>query len=217
MKRMKTILIAILLVSLIYPIKAQEDKDLEYQERRDEVITLFGDHHVSHGGYGAVTIGYSLIDNKDAIMIGGRGAWIIGHWFALGFGGLGFINDIHFDDILNQNVNLTGGYGGLVLEPIILPRIPIHISTPVLFGVGGIAYMSSYGSVDWDEPNYMTEDATSFVIIEPGVDVELNIVKFFRLGLGASYRYTSEINLYDTSPDVLNGLSYNISLKFGKF
>lgn len=214
---MRTILISILLVSLIYPLKAQEDKDLVYRDRDDEVITLFGDRHVSHGGYGAITIGYSVIDNKDAIMIGGRGAWIIGHWFAIGFGGLGFINDMNFNNVLSQNVNLTGGYGGLILEPIILPRIPVHISTPVLFGVGGIAYMTSYGSADSNEPNYMTEDATSFVIIEPGVDVELNIVKFFRLGLGASYRYTSEINLYDTSPGVLNGLSYYISLKFGKF
>lgn len=214
---MRAMMMFILLAFLSYPLKAQEDKDLEYKERRDEVITLFGDHHVSHGGYGAITIGYSQIDNMDAIIMGGRGAWIIGHWFAIGFGGLGFINDMHYNDELKQNVNLTGGYGGMILEPIILPKIPVHISTPVLFGVGGIAYMSSYGSLDWDQPNYLTEDATSFVIVEPGVEVEFNIVKFFRLALGASYRYTSDINMYDTYPDVLNGLSYNISLKFGKF
>lgn len=214
---MRAMMMFILLAFLLYPLKAQEDKDLEYKERRDEVMTLFGDHNVSHGGYGAITIGYSQIDNMDAIIMGGRGAWIIGHWFAIGFGGLGFINDMHYNAVLGQNVNLTGGYGGLVMEPIILPKIPVHISTPVLFGVGGIAYMSSYGSLDWDQPNYLTEDATSFVIIEPGVEVEFNIVKFFRLALGASYRYTSEIDLYDTYPDVLNGLSYNISLKFGKF
>jgi len=214
---MRAMMMFILLAFLSYPLKAQEDKDLEYKERRDEVITLFGDHHVSHGGYGAITIGYSQIDNMDAIIMGGRGAWIIGHWFAIGFGGLGFINDMHYNDELKQNVNLTGGYGGMILEPIILPKIPVHISTPVLFGVGGIAYMSSYGSLDWDQPNYLTEDATSFVIVEPGVEVEFNIVKFFRLALGASYRYTSDITMYDTYPDVLNGLSYNISLKFGKF
>ncbi len=214
---MRAIMMFILLAFLLYPLKAQEDKDLKYGERQDEVMTLFGDHYVSHGGYGAITIGYSLIDNMDAIMIGGRGAWIIGHWFAIGFGGLGFFNDLHYNPDLAQNVNLTGGYGGLILEPIILPRIPIHISTPVLFGVGGLAYMSSYGSAGWEDPNFLTEDATSFVIIEPGVDVELNIVKFFRLALGVSYKYTSEINLYDTPPDVLNGLTYNISLKFGKF
>ena len=214
---MKTIAILILTAFMLYPLKAQDEKDLKYEDRGDEIITLFGGHHVSHGGYGAVTIGYSTINNMDAIMIGGRGAWIIGHWFAIGFGGTGFINDMHYNNILDRNVNLTGGYGGLILEPIILPKIPIHLSTPLLFGVGGIAYMSSYGSPDWDEPDYYAEDATSFVIIEPGVEVELNVVKFFRLALGASYRYTSEIKLYDTAPDVLNGLSYNVSLKFGKF
>ncbi|KPK84535.1 MAG: hypothetical protein AMS27_09605 [Bacteroides sp. SM23_62_1] len=206
----------ILIVFLFFPIKAQEDKDLEYKERRDEVITLFGDH-VSHGGYGAFILGYSEIDNMDAIVIGGRGSWIIGHWIAIGFGGLGFINDMHYNDVLSQNVNLTGGYGGMVLEPIILPKIPVHISAPVLFGVGGVAYMSSYGSTDWDDPNYYAEDATSFLVIEPGVDIELNVIRSFRLALGVSYRYTSEINLFDTPVDALNGLSYNISLKFGKF
>ena len=118
---MRTMVIMMLSVVLLCPLKAQEDRDLDYRERQDEVITLFGDHHVSHGGYGAITIGYSMIDNMDAIMMGGRGAWIIGHWFAIGFGGLGFINDMHYNSDLNQNVNLTGGYGGLVLEPIILP------------------------------------------------------------------------------------------------
>jgi len=214
---MKTIAILILLAFILYPLKAQDDKNLEYKERPDEIVTLFGDHQVTHGGYGAITIGYSQIDNMDAIQIGGRGAWIIGHWFAIGFGGMGFINDMHYSFDLNQNVNLTGGYGGIILEPIILPKVPIHISTPVLFGIGGIAYMSSYGSVDWDEPNYFAEDATSFVMLEPGIDVEFNVVRFFRLALGVSYRYTSEINLFDTTADVLNGLSYNVSLKFGKF
>jgi hypothetical protein len=215
---MKLIALSILFAFMFCPLKAQEDKDLEYkEERHDEIITLFGDHHISHGGYGAFTVGYSMVDNKDAVQIGGRGAWIIGHWFAIGFGGMGFINDLHYSTTLNQNVNLTGGYGGIILEPIILPRIPVHISTPVLFGVGGIAYMSNYGSFEWDEPNYYPEDATSFIILEPGVDVELNVVRFFRLALGVSYRYTSEIDLFDTAPDVLDGMSYNVSLKFGKF
>ena len=214
---MKTSALLLLFAFMLYPLKAQDDRDLEFKKRPDEVITLFGNKDVSHGGYGGITVGYSGIDNRDAVLIGGRGAWIIGHWFAVGFGGTGFINDMRYSSDLNRNVNLTGGYGGMILEPVILPKVPLHISAPVMFGVGGIAYMSSSSSPEWNEPNYFAEDATSFVIIEPGVEMEFNVVRFFRLSLGVTFRYTSDINLFDTSPDVLNGLSYNISFKFGKF
>ena len=112
--------LAIILVLFILP--------LAYgQEDNNEFKTLFGDKHISHGGYGAITVNYSQIDNKDAIMIGGRGAWIIGHGFALGFAGTGFLNDYHYSDALHSNVNLAGGYGGILLEPIIFPKFPVHI------------------------------------------------------------------------------------------
>ncbi len=57
----------------------------------------------------------------------------------MGFGGTGFINDISYNNAENQYTNLTGGYGGLLLEPIILPWFPVHVSLPILFGAGGIA------------------------------------------------------------------------------
>ena len=103
------------------------------------------------------------------------------------------------------------------MEPILLPRFPIHISLPVVVGVGGIAYTTSTSYTDWFEPSYYVEDATSFLIVEPGVELEINVVKFFRVAVGAYYRYTSNITLIDTPEDVLNGYSAAITLKFGKF
>ena len=203
--------------SLLSIISAQESEDLVYEKKQNDIKTLFGEENIVHGGYGAFTFGYSEVENLSTVVMGGRGAWIIGHWFALGAGGTGFINDIRYNSQLDQNVNLAGGYGGLLLEPIILPWFPVHISIPVLFGAGGIAYVTSYGSVDMYEPPTWVEDATSFVILEPGAELELNIVRFFRLAVGVSYRFTTEIDLYDTSTFPLNGWSGNVALKFGKF
>ncbi len=216
---MKRITVILFTVLIGFPVFPQEDDFFESSRRQDELQTLFGDRPVSHGGYGALMMNYSQIDNKDAITIGARGAWIIGHSFAFGVGGTGFINDYHYNPDIDggRNVNLTGGYGGMYLEPIIFPRIPVHLSLPVMFGVGGIAYATSYNLYDWYEPDYYVEDATSFVIVEPGVELELNVVRFFRLALVVTYRYTSQIRLYDTRGDVLNGFSYGITLKFGKF
>jgi hypothetical protein len=214
---MRTIMIFVIAFSLLNMISAQESKDLVYEKKQDNIKTLFGDQTIVHGGYGAFTFGYSEIENLSTVVMGGRGAWIIGHWFALGAGGTGFINDIRYNSMLDENVNLAGGYGGLVLEPIILPWFPVHITFPVLFGAGGIAYVTSYGSNNTYDPPTWVEDAASFVILEPGAELEFNVIRFFRLSLGISYRLTTEINLYDTSTFPLNGWSGNVALKFGKF
>ena len=213
---MKRIITLIMIIQLVNPLFAQEETEKDDRVKRDEVKTLFGDQYVAHGGYGSFTIGYSEINGMDAIVMGGRGAWIVGHWFAMGFAGSGFLNDYsrNVDDI---NANLSGGYGGLLLEPILLPKLPVHISLPVVFGVGALAYTISDSYSDWSEPTYYIEDVTSFVLIEPGVELEFNVVRFFRLSFGAYYRYTSQITLYETPTDVLNGLTLGVTLKFGKF
>ncbi len=190
------------------------------QEENGEIKTLFGDKHISHGGYGAVSVNYSRIDGKDAILMGGRGAWIINHGIALGFAGAGFLNDYHYNDQLQRNVNLAGGYGGLLLEPILFAGFPVHISLPVMAGVGGVAYTSSYDPYDWEDSHYFVEEATSFLVLEPGVEIELNMVKFFRLSVGGYYRLTSNVRMSidpALQPDVLEGFSGGITLKFGKF
>lgn len=208
MKKIITLLFVVLTVPVLHA-----------QEENGEFKTLFGDRPVSHGGYGALDIRYASIDGKDAFLMGGHGAWVIGHGFALGIAGLGFMNDYHYNpDIAGgRNVNLAGGYGGLLLEPILFPKFPVHVSIPVLVGAGGIAYTTSYNPYDWDESHYYVEEATGYFVLEPGIELEFNIIRFFRLAIGGYYRYTSDISLYDTPENVLHGFSGGISLKFGKF
>jgi hypothetical protein len=214
MKKAITILIC---ASLLIPVLQAQENDYS----NDEFKTLFGDGNVSHGGYGAFTINYSQIDGKDAMVMGARGAWIIGHSFALGFGGSGFINDYSFNPNIagGRNVNLAGGYGGLLMEPIIFAKFPVHLSIPILVGGGGIAYTSTFNPYPYDYEDFdlFVEDATGYFLVEPGIELEINVVRFFRLAIGGYYRFTSNITLYDTSPDVLNGWSAGVTLKFGKF
>ncbi len=215
---MRAITIFLMSFFLISFISAQENKDLVYDEEHNDIRTLFGNHSIIHGGYGAITIAYSEIDNLNAVSIGGRGAWIIGHWFAVGVGGTGFINDINYNSALGQYTNLTGGYGGILLEPIIIPAFPVHITLPVLVGAGGIAYVTSQGTSEVYEPPTYVDDATSFFIVEPGAELELNFLKHIRLAFGITYRFTNEIILRDVSgPYPLNGWTGSVALKFGKF
>lgn len=192
----------------------QESGEPDQWRGDDEIKTLMG-RSSSVGGYGGLSVAYSQIDAKDAFIFGGRGAVIMGHAFALGIGGAGFINDFHYDYLLGKNISLAGGYGGLFFEPIIFPKFPVHISIPVLVGVGGIAY-ASIETNSWDD-EYFVEDSETFLIAEPGVELEMNVARYFRFSLGGYYRYTSEIDLMNTDSDVLNGFSFGVNFKFGKF
>lgn len=186
-------------------------------KKSDEIKTVFGNKEVSHGGYGSLTIGYSKIDGQDAFITGARGSWVIGHSFALGIGGTGFGNDLYINNSPgSQKYSLEGGYGGLILEPILLPKFPIHLSFPVLLGAGGVAYINSmyYDSFDND---YYVEDSDAFFVAEPAVEIEMNLLKHIRLAVGASYRFTSDLHLASKPDHVLNGYNATFTLKFGKF
>lgn len=193
-----------------------QDPEFEYYKNK-EIKTLLGKNG-SGGVYGSFTIGYSMIDNKNAVLIGGRFSWIASHCIGIGIGGTGFINEFHFESSIGRDVFLTGGYGGLYIEPILLPRLPVHLSFPVLLGAGGISYISNEPNFN----NHFIEDSELFLMIEPSAELELNLTKHFRLAFGASYRFPTRFNVgMEGSPranaESLKGMSYLVTMKFGKF
>ena len=219
MKKTTTIiLLSVLAFSALEAQEAETRKEEKQERHRGEIRTLF-DPHSGSGGYGAISVGYSQIAGRDAILMGGRGEWVIGHGFGLGLGGYGFLNDPVYNPVDDLNYSLAGGYGGLVMEPIILGWFPVHITLPILIGAGGVA-STSY-STDWYDPyeywdGYL-EDATAFFVAEAGVELEFNLVRFFRLAIFGTYRYTTDIIMQNTSEDALRGWNYGITFKFGSF
>lgn len=189
---------------------AQDDNDNE------KISTIFSKGR-SNGGYGALSFGYTRIDGKDAFLMGARGSWIIDHSFAIGLGGCGFVNDVNYHGWLNNelNNNLAGGYGGIYLEPIIAARLPVHISIPVLFGVGGISRIDN--QQNWD--NWVFDDSQSdvYLVFEPTVELEFNMTRHLRLAGTIGYRFTSKIEMQETNPDILEGTNIGLVVKFGKF
>ena len=209
------------------------NKNVYPEAQQQSIRTLFGsnDGKIEHGGWGGFTLAYTKIAGKDAFLSGGRGGWLIDHHFTLGLAGYGFFSDVDFNDPYQQptidNYSLGGGYGGLLLEPIIFPFKPVHVSFPVLIGAGGafvVDEMSYHGNYNgYDEYG----SYGSCFVLEPGVDIEFNIVKFFRVALNVSYRYTSDLSLdyysfpgikeFSVPSDALRGFSAGLTMKFGKF
>ena len=113
---------------------------------------------------------------------------LMNHIFALGFRASGFISDMPYDNILpGEKVFLQGGYGGLLLEPVVGAWLPVHVTFPVMIGGGALLYNKEgfyedigedYAYEDWE-----VVDTDAFFVIEPGVNLEFNKAKFFRVGL----------------------------------
>jgi len=209
------------------------DKNAVNQEpQKQNIKTLFGNNSgkIEHGGWGGFTLGYTKVAGKDAFLSGGRGGWLIDHRFTLGLAGYGFFSNLEHDGQYQptiDNYSLGAGYGGLLLEPIIAPFSPVHISIPILIG-GGSAFVMD--EMDYHGNYHGNNDYSSYgscFVLESGVDIEVNVVKFFRVALNVSYRYTSDLTLdyysilgvkeFSVPSDALRGFNVGLTMKFGKF
>lgn len=201
------------------------------QDRAEAPIrTLLGaGHKVHHGGWGAPTAHYTRMLDTDALLVGARGGWLIDHRVTIGFAGHGLVTNVPnkaYDRYLvdsgvelRRNSSLYMGYGGLFIEPVIGYRSPVHITLPLIIGAGGVTYgYQSRLPEDFDPFDHDADhDAQAFFVVEPGIALELNVIPLVRIGIGASYRYTSDLDLPATAKDALHGVNAGFSLKVGCF
>jgi hypothetical protein len=226
---MKNILFAMLLVlSQAFPVFAQEETKDQTQKSNDEIKTLFkkSDHPTIIGYYISPEGAYTQFKGRDVFLGGLSLGVIINHFFSVGLCANGILNsrNLWYEDvevITKQGAYLYGGYGGLKFEFRVLPTLPVHLNFPILIGGGGLVYNTGM-SHDHNYNNYnnyngSTLDWDAFFVVEPGVMMELNLLKFLRLDAGISYRYTPDLDLMNTSSDLINNFNANLSLKFGKF
>lgn len=186
--------------------------------RKDEIQTLAGNHG-HHGGFGGISFRTSEFNNKDIIMVGFRAGWIISRAMAIGFEGHGIIPTAEYENIDPSNSlrsRSVGGYGGMFLEPIILSNKVVHVTFPVAAGAGWLGYI-----VDWEQnymmyPNDLIDDDV-FWYVEPGAALELNVARNFRINMGATYRFTKDLELINTSTSAFDAWNYFLTLKFGSF
>ncbi len=167
---------------------------------------------IESGAYGGPLIKFGGINGEPGVFIGGQGAWIINHQFAIGGKGYALINEVEAENL--QNVKLEFGLGGVLLEYIIQSDKLLHFNVHTMIGAGGVRYaVINYripsGSIDYSEDGVF--------IMEPGADLVLNINNFFRVGAGLTYRIVSGVDYENLSNNDLSGLSAHIVLKFGVF
>lgn len=179
----------------------------------------------SSGGYGAVVNKFTTIDGRFANFIEIYGGWYINHKFLIGAGGGSTTNFISVPDQYKmvEGVRMTYEYGqcGLVTEYVIASNKAVHVAFHLFTGAG---FTLQYERPEWNEyrNDYDREDDIVydhnwFVVVEPGIQAELNVFKWMRFCPGVSYRATYGSNAIGLNDKDLSALSVNLAMKFGKF
>lgn len=168
------------------------------------------------GGFLALDAKPSMLNGQMGLYSGGRVSMVMGGGFNLGFFGYGLASNVYSNnrDVNGQKLYYETGYGGLVLEPVLGNRKLVHLTMPIMIGVGAISerrqrfYENDFSYLDgWD----------GFFVFEPSLNVELNVTKIVRVSAGAGYRMVTDTKTYNNLNANMSGFTSNISIKIGWF
>lgn len=156
------------------------------------------------GGFGAPVIKFSELVDEPATLVGVRGGWVANHTFALGGGLYTLVNTIDKPGLVEPISKFV--YGGFEVEYIGLSSEPVHFSILALVGAGR--------RFRTDEPD---PDHDEVFVFEPAANLEVNVVRWFRIAAGGGYRHIGKV----TSPDIdnsdLRAFFGALTFKFGSF
>ena len=208
----KEIFTLCLLLALRTATRAQEPQGAAAHE------TLFKGE-VDHSFYVAPSMQLTRWQDRSGWMMGGKAAWVLNQRFGLGLAGYGLVSKNNIGEIAqNNNALLQVGYAGVLLEYTPHPTRLLHLSFPVVAGVGGGAYTNNaLGNNSSGSFSYEIYDTDTFFVLEPGVQAELNLATFMRLGLGVSYRFAQGVNLPKSTDRSMSAPAVSLIFKFGRF
>ncbi len=189
---MKKYLILLFCVLLVIPALAEEPQ-----------VLLSGE--AENGGYGGPFVRSCSVKGMGGMAIGAEGGWIVNRTFFLGGRAYGLASSFAASNFSSGHAGkLAFGVGGLSLGWIINSDNLTHLVLSTMIG---------YGSASYDNT-----DSSNVSVIEPQIDYEINITRFFRLALGISYRLVGGVdNTPGLSNSDLSGFSAGLTFKFGSF
>ncbi|MCF0070026.1 hypothetical protein LZD49_06055 [Dyadobacter sp. CY261] len=177
------------------------------------------------GGYAALSNKFTKIDGRFANMPELYGGWFINQRFLIGVSGAATTNFIRVPE-LEQNFparKMTYMYGqfGLMTEYVIASTRKVHFTANLLTGAGFTLQYDRREVDDWDwddwDDRHDDDDAKCFFVMEPGVQVEFNLLKWMRFSPGVSYRKAFNAKGNGLTDSDLSNISYNVTFKFGRF
>lgn len=178
------------------------------QER--EYRTILDNQELRISGMGGPFMQFTSVAGEFGHMMGGGGAVLLNDFFFGGYG-LGLTNAI--PDYVNDHASdrLTLGHGGFWLGYALFGEKPIHLNISSLIGWGEFGIMQVDG--------YYPFVRDKIFVLAPTLEVELNLTRYLRIGVGATYNLYTMVDEYMhnyTSGDLSSPGGF-LSFKFGWF
>ena len=188
---MRKIVITLVLVFSFAGLKAQDNG----------IQTLFGSG-TRISGFGGPIMSFTSINGEFAHMMGGGGAVLLGDFWLGGYGE-GLTNAI----TVGGN-RIDFGHGGFWTGYSFMASKALHPTFSSQIG---------WGSITQTDDRYYPLTSDNVFVINPTLELEMNFTKFFRLGLGAHYRFVSGVNTSTLTNADFSGPGAFLSFKFGWF
>ena len=171
---------------------------ISLQAQRDQ--TLFNRSGLGlTGAWGGSVIGITAFDDNYAVTRGGYGGLEFGKNLMVGYGGFRTTDEV----ALGQNAasNFSLDYQGLMLGYGIKSHKVVHPEVLLLVG-GGDAEVNNEGD-------------DRVLVVQPAAGVEVNIFRWFRLGVNGGYRFVMNTDLPGLSDKDISAFYGELKLKFG--
>ena len=176
------------------------------------------------------------INGKSVVFGGLRGGCIMNHSYGIGAGMYFSINKFDSPDEVStyKSHDYRFFYGGFEAEYIGKWKKRIHYTIHSLIGFGSLSYGYTDDDYRGDDFQYdsfksvgvfsngNTEDddtgaSDGLFVIEPSLNIEVNITKKLRFNTGVSYRAVAGVKLNGFDNSDLSGFGVSIVFKIGQY
>ena len=187
------------------------------QTAQTETLFSKGNSTTKIGAYGVPAANLTSINGKFGVLTGGYGGVLLNRKLMLGAGAYSLANNIeapYAPTYTGHKQYLNFWYTGLAAEYIHNTDKLIHWTAGALIGGGAV---SRRDKRNFDDDHYHSYDGTGLFVAEPFANVELNITKYIRLDVGASYRWVQGSNTPGISNSDLSNGAVHVGIKAGVF
>jgi hypothetical protein len=188
----------------------------------------------SYGLYVSPEYQYGQLKNAFTPFAGSSVMLLFNQKFAIG---------ATYQQTLNESFSPTGisplslrsEFGGLKMEFITKPSSAVHVTFPIVVGMGQLNVDSIDSNVkepieinghgDFGKENNKGgfNGGNTYLVLQPGINIEANLIRNIKIYAGASYRYAIDVDgtantaTIPLAASVLNGASINVGAKIGFF
>ncbi|MBL7783368.1 MAG: hypothetical protein JNM22_19205 [Saprospiraceae bacterium] len=187
MKRNRLFLIALSIILFSVSTYAQREETV-LGERGWGFSGVWGGYHHQYTSYG----------NTDEFNRGGFFGFEFGKSLNVGWGNYRVTDAFNWQGAENQRFNFK--WNTFKLGYAFLPYKAIHPMVNFDFGRGKVTLAGAEDRV---------------FVMQPSAGVEINVFRWFRLGLEGGYRFVNDIDIAAIQPDQIAGAYGQASLKFG--